>query len=272
MTRNGYAQLVGRSPVMMALQAEIHRVAQSDAKILITGESGVGKEVLARHLHHLSPRAKGPFVAVNCAALPETLLESELFGHEKGAFTGAIASKKGRFELAHGGTLFLDEVGELPLAVQSSFLRVVQEHRFRGGKQLRLEGSARAAEEELVSPLLELHRQERVVELGLPRLPIVGERVRVPRARDSVHVHHLVALRPQYHHGRASGVEGSPQVASRENAVGKPAPFIGRDGAPHRRRPVGPDDGASRERGLPGTERERRLHRIGVRSSPDSPH
>lgn len=108
----------------------ISQVADSRATVLITGESGVGKEVVSRALHQLSGRSKQPFVAVSCAALPETLLESELFGYEKGAFTGATGAKVGRFELAHNGTLFLDEIGEIPMSVQVKLLRVLQEREF----------------------------------------------------------------------------------------------------------------------------------------------
>jgi len=126
MTRSGYAQLVGRSPVMMALQAEIHRVAQSEAKILITGESGVGKELVAMSIHAQSPRADLPFVTVNCAGLPETLLESELFGHVKGSFTGAYRDKPGMLEKADEGSIFLDEIGEMSLRMQGMLLRFLE--------------------------------------------------------------------------------------------------------------------------------------------------
>ena len=126
MTRSGYAQLVGRSPVMLALQAEIHRVAQSEAKILITGESGVGKELVAMSIHAQSPRASLPFVTVNCAGLPETLLESELFGHVKGSFTGAYRDKPGMLEKADEGSIFLDEIGEMSLRMQGMLLRFLE--------------------------------------------------------------------------------------------------------------------------------------------------
>jgi transcriptional regulator with PAS, ATPase and Fis domain len=126
MTRSGYAQLVGRSPVMMALQAEIHRVAQSEAKILITGESGVGKELVAKSIHAQSLRADLPFVTVNCAGLPETLLESELFGHVKGSFTGAYRDKPGMLEKADEGSIFLDEIGEMSLRMQGMLLRFLE--------------------------------------------------------------------------------------------------------------------------------------------------
>ena len=119
------------------MSAALARAAATDTTVLLLGESGTGKELYARTLHALSPRATGPFVAINCAAIPETLLETELFGHEKGAFTGATARKPGRFELAHHGTLFLDEIGDLPLSLQAKILRALEEKRFErvGGTQ-----------------------------------------------------------------------------------------------------------------------------------------
>jgi transcriptional regulator with PAS, ATPase and Fis domain len=119
--------LVGRSPVMQALYQQVWRAAASDATVLITGESGVGKELVARALHDNAARSKGPYLTVHCAALPENLLESELFGHAKGAFSGASAARTGRFEAASGGTLLLDEIGEIPLTTQVKLLRVLQE-------------------------------------------------------------------------------------------------------------------------------------------------
>ena len=112
-------RLIGNSPGMQKVRELIARVAPTDSTVLICGESGVGKELVAEAVHAMSPRAGKPFVALNCAALPETLLESELFGHEKGAFTGAVKSTRGLFTQAHGGTLFLDEIGDMPLATQS---------------------------------------------------------------------------------------------------------------------------------------------------------
>jgi two-component system response regulator HydG len=123
-------EAIGVSPAFRALMTMVDQVADSSATVLIRGESGSGKELVARAIHERSSRRKGPFVAVNCAALPETLLEAELFGHEKGAFTGAIATRKGRFELADGGTLFLDEVADLSPVTQPKILRVLQEGEF----------------------------------------------------------------------------------------------------------------------------------------------
>jgi two-component system response regulator AtoC len=123
-------RIIGNTPAMQAVYKMIGRVAQTDATVLITGETGTGKELVAEVLHLYSTYRDGPLVKVNCAALPETLLESELFGHEKGSFTGAIAQHKGRFELAHKGTIFLDEIGEMTLGTQKKLLRVLQEKEF----------------------------------------------------------------------------------------------------------------------------------------------
>jgi DNA-binding NtrC family response regulator len=135
--RYGFPRIVGEHPSMADAGSMIQRVAATDSTVLLLGESGTGKEVFARAVHHLSSRAKLPFVAVNCAAIPEGLVENELFGHERGAYTGAGARKIGKLELAHRGTLFLDEIGELPLAIQSKLLRVLEERRFErvGGTQ-----------------------------------------------------------------------------------------------------------------------------------------
>jgi len=124
-------EILGGSPAIRKLLLDIDRVAPARTSVLITGESGTGKELVARALHRASPRAKGPLVTVNCAAFAENLLESELFGHERGAFTGATERKRGLLEVADGGTLFLDEIGEFPLALQPKLLRVLQERRFR---------------------------------------------------------------------------------------------------------------------------------------------
>ena len=127
----GLGRLVGTSPAMQAVHRLIELAAPTPAAVLITGESGTGKELVARTLHELSPRGRGPFVAVNCAAIPETLLESEIFGHEKGSFTGALERRQGCFELAHEGTIFLDEIAEMSVALQAKFLRILEDSMIR---------------------------------------------------------------------------------------------------------------------------------------------
>jgi len=129
-TNTGTTVLVGSAPAWRRAVARAQQIAGTDADVLLQAESGTGKELVARMIHELSPRKGRPFVAVNCAAFPDTLLESELFGYAKGAFTGAVGSKPGKFELAHGGTILLDEVGEMPLAVQPKLLRALQEREF----------------------------------------------------------------------------------------------------------------------------------------------
>jgi DNA-binding NtrC family response regulator len=125
--RYGFPRIIGESEAIKRAVAETQRVAQTQATVLLLGESGTGKELFARAVHHLSERRDQPFVAINCAAIPETLIENELFGHERGAFTGASDRRLGKFELASGGTVFLDEIGELPLAVQGKLLRAIEE-------------------------------------------------------------------------------------------------------------------------------------------------
>jgi DNA-binding NtrC family response regulator len=128
--RRGAPQIVGDDAKLKQVSVALHRAAATDTTVLLEGESGTGKELFARALHALSPRNDGPFIAINCAAIPENLLETELFGYEKGAFTGAANRKPGKFELAHRGTLFLDEIGDLPLALQAKILRALEEKRF----------------------------------------------------------------------------------------------------------------------------------------------
>jgi DNA-binding NtrC family response regulator len=136
-TRSRYDRIIGKSSLMRRVMELIDQLAQTRASVLITGESGVGKELVADAIHHLSSRREKPFIKVHCAALSENLLESELFGHEKGAFTGAVTRKKGRFELANGGSIFLDEIGEISQQVQIKILRVLQEKTFErvGGEE-----------------------------------------------------------------------------------------------------------------------------------------
>ena len=136
-TRYGFPRIVGEHPTMQAVTQQVQRLATTDSTVLLLGESGTGKELFARAVHGLSTRRSHPFVALNCAAIPEGLVENELFGHERGAYTGAGSRKIGKMELAHRGTIFLDEIGELPIAIQSKLLRVLEEKRFDrvGGTQ-----------------------------------------------------------------------------------------------------------------------------------------
>jgi DNA-binding NtrC family response regulator len=173
-------ELVGSSPALVDVFKTVGRVAGSDATVLVTGESGTGKELVARALHAASGRAAGPFVAVNCAAIPEDLLESELFGHERGAFTGAVARKVGRFERANGGTLFLDEIGDMSLVLQAKILRALQEReieRLGGEERIRLDVRVVAATHRDLPSLIasgdfreDLFYRVAVVRLHLPAL------------------------------------------------------------------------------------------------------
>lgn len=175
--------LIGEHPVMRDLFKLIGKVSSSDATVLLTGESGTGKEVVAQAIHRHSPRAAGPMVSVNCAAIPDGLLESELFGYERGAFTGAVSTKQGRFELAGGGTLFLDEIGELPMSLQGKLLRVLQDKTFdRLGGQ-----TPRRADFRLVAatnqPLRQLVSDNRFREDLYYRLNVVAIEVPALRTR-----------------------------------------------------------------------------------------
>ena len=156
-----FGNIVGKSKIMRQVYDIIEKVAQTRASVLITGESGTGKELIARAIHFNSPRRDKPFISVNCSALSETLLESELFGHERGAFTGAISQRKGRFELAHGGTLFLDEVGDMSPALQVKLLRVLQEMKFErvgGTKTLQVDARLVTASNRVLDREVELGR------------------------------------------------------------------------------------------------------------------
>lgn len=130
-TNQQFGEIIGRSPQMMEIFNLINQIAPTKAGVLLIGESGTGKELIAKAIHYSSPRVEKPFITVNCSAIPETLLETEMFGHAKGSFTGAIANKQGLVEMAHGGTLFLDEIGEIPLSIQAKLLRFLQEREFR---------------------------------------------------------------------------------------------------------------------------------------------
>jgi two-component system nitrogen regulation response regulator GlnG len=173
-------EIIGRSPAMQEIYKLIGRVVSNDASLLITGESGTGKELVARAIHFKSPRWRGPFVAVNCSAIPQGLLESELFGHERGAFTGATERRAGKFEQAAGGTIFLDEIGDLPLELQPKLLRVLQEREFsRVGGVETLKAQTRviaATNQELETAVAERRFREdlyfrlRVIPISIPPL------------------------------------------------------------------------------------------------------
>jgi DNA-binding NtrC family response regulator len=177
--------MVGRCPAMLDVFERIHKVAPTDSTVLIFGESGTGKELVARAVHEQSARSQGPIVPVNCASIPESLIESELFGHEKGAFTGAVSSRAGLVEAAHGGTLFLDEIGELSLAAQARLLRVLQEGEIRrvGASRTRkvdirlIAATHRNLQRRVEEGLFrdDLYFRLRVVEIGLPALRERGE-------------------------------------------------------------------------------------------------
>ena len=184
--------IVGASPALLKALQDLDRVAQSNATVLLLGESGTGKELFARALHRASPRRDGPFIKVNCAAIPETLFESELFGHDKGAFTGAAGARAGWFERAHGGTLFLDEIGELPLAMQSKLLRALQERtivRLGGRSEIAVDVRLVAATHR---PLLQEVGQGRFLQDLYYRLNVVP--IRLPALRERPEDIRMIAL------------------------------------------------------------------------------
>lgn len=184
----GNAKNTAVSPAMLEVEAMVEKAAPSKASVLIRGESGTGKELVARSLHDLSERTKGPFIAIACSALSETLLESELFGHEKNAFTGAMAERKGRFELANGGTLFLDEIGDIAPSVQIKLLRVLQEREFErvgGSKSIRVDVRLVAATNANLERLItegkfreDLYYRLNVIQIELP--PLRGRKEDIP--------------------------------------------------------------------------------------------
>jgi DNA-binding NtrC family response regulator len=205
--------LVGKSPAVAGVIELVKKAARSEANILLQGESGTGKELVARAIHANSPRAAGAFVPIDCASLPEPLLESELFGHEKGAFTGAVRTKPGLFEAAHGGTLFLDEIGELPMGLQAKLLRVLQERQVRrvGGTRLidvdvrLVSATNRDLTEEVAGNRFREELFYRVNVIAIP-LPPLRER----RGDVTLLAYHFLR---QYARGRDQALEGiSPQA------------------------------------------------------------
>ena len=178
----GGSRMIGSSPAFLRVIEQATLAAASDARVLLTGESGTGKELLAAHIHAESPFASGPFIKVNCAAIPTELIESELFGHEKGAFTGAAAARRGKFELAHGGTLFLDEVGDLHASSQAKLLRVLQEgefHRVGGERSIRVSVRVLSATNRDLGGMVAQHKFREDLYYRLCVVP-----VRVPSLRE----------------------------------------------------------------------------------------
>lgn len=197
--------LIARDPVMLATVRAAEQVAQSDASVLITGESGTGKEIVARHIHRRSRRAEGPFIALNCAAIPEHLLESELFGHEKGAFSGAIARRIGRFESAEGGTLLLDEISEMDIRLQAKLLRAIQEReidRLGGQTPVRVNVRILATSNRQLAAEAAAGRFREDLYF---RLNVVGIEIRPLRARPG----DIAVLAAHYarHYAQANGIE-----------------------------------------------------------------
>jgi two-component system nitrogen regulation response regulator NtrX len=190
-------QIVGDSPAVRELRRQIAVAAPTTGRVLIYGENGVGKELVARAIHALSGRREGPFVEVNCAAIPEELIESELFGHEKGAFTGALARRKGKFELAHGGTLFLDEIGDMSLKTQSKVLRVLEEQAFErvGGKDtLQVDVRVIAASNQNVQDLIQQGRFRDDLFYRLNVIPIEVQPLRERKEDIPPLVQHFIAV------------------------------------------------------------------------------
>lgn len=201
-----YEDMVGQDEKMHKIYHLIDAVADTTANVLITGESGTGKELVARAIHKKSSRAAGPFLAVNCSAFPRDILENELFGHEKGAFTGALSEKAGCFEMANGGTLFLDEIGEMPADTQAKILRALEERRFRrlgGTKEIKVDVRVIAATNRDVKKALaegtireDLYYRLSVMEIALPPLrermsdlqPLLGEFLKIYNQRNNKHV------------------------------------------------------------------------------------
>ncbi len=211
-----FESIIGRSPEMLEVYRLVEQVAPTQASILITGESGTGKELIAQALHQRSPRRAGPFVKVSCAALPETLLESELFGHERGAFTGALAQRPGRFEAAAGGTIFLDEVGDIPLGMQIKLLRFLQERQFErvgGNRTLTVDVRVIAATHRNLKVLIEegRFREDLFYRLNVIEIPLPPLRAR----RDDVQLllHYFVAKFAAENGRQVTGVDDETLAA-----------------------------------------------------------
>jgi len=274
-------RLVGRSKKMQEVMSLVGQVAPSRASVLITGESGTGKELAARTLHELSPRKGGPFVAVNCAAIPESLMESEIFGHEKGAFTGAVERRVGCFELADGGTLLLDEIGEMPVGTQAKLLRVLEESKIRrlGSKtetpvDVRVVAATnRAPEEAIAAGKLrnDLYFRLNVVRLELPPLRDHVEDLEeiIAALLDELNVKHQTAvkrideevLQEFRHYPWPGNVRELRNAIERALVTGPGEILMKKDLAPDfgRQAPLAAGDGLQLRAGMSVSEAERRL-------------
>jgi formate hydrogenlyase transcriptional activator len=192
-----FEEIIGDSPELESVLAEVDRVAPTDSTVLVLGETGTGKELIARAIHNISPRCARPFIKLNCAAIPFDLLESELFGHEKGAFTGAVALKIGRFEMADKGTLFLDEIGDIPLALQPKLLRVLQEQEFErlgSGRTHRINVRLVAATHRDLAAIVERNEFRSDLYYRLNVFPVVLPPLRERRPDIPLLVAHFVGL------------------------------------------------------------------------------
>ena len=190
-----FEQIIGNSPALESVLGEVERVAPTDSTVLVLGETGTGKELIARAIHTISSRCGRPFIKLNCAAIPFDLLESELFGHEKGAFTGAIAQKIGRFEMADSGTLFLDEIGDIPLALQPKLLRVLQEQEFErlgSGRTHRIDVRLVAATHRNLTEMVEKKQLREDLYYRLNVFPVVLPPLRERREDIAQLVEHFV--------------------------------------------------------------------------------
>ncbi|MDY0000209.1 MAG: sigma-54 dependent transcriptional regulator [Polyangia bacterium] len=211
-----FGTIVGASERMQAVYRVIEKVGRTEATVLITGESGTGKELVAKAIHDSSPRAKGPFIAVNCGALAETLLESELFGHERGAFTGAVRRKLGRFELADGGTLFLDEAGDIPPSLQVKLLRVLQEHSFErvgGERTVKVNVRILAATNRDLATAVKTGRFREDLFYRLNMIPLELPPLRERREDIPLLVQHFIEKHAALTHSRVKGI--------RDDALGR---------------------------------------------------
>lgn len=214
-------ELLGQSPALAQVRELIRKVARTQATVLIHGESGTGKELVARAIHQASPRAQGPFIRVNCAAIPESLIESEFFGHEKGAFTGALTRREGRFELAHGGTLLLDEISEIPLPLQAKLLRVLQEReleRVGGSRTIKVDVRVLATTNRDLEQSIEKQEFRQDLYFRLNVVPVAMPPLR-ERREDILFLAEQFRQRFERKHGvRTAGLSAASRVALENHA------------------------------------------------------